>query len=38
LRVRLDAVCVNVEPTIRRYRDAEAVTFPMFARVVVADA
>jgi hypothetical protein len=27
-----------VEPTIRRYRDADAVSFPMFAHVVVADA
>jgi len=32
----LEAVRVDVEPTIRRYRDADAVTFPMFAHVAVA--
>lgn len=32
----LEAARVEVEPVIRRYRDAEAVTFPMFAHIVVA--
>ncbi len=34
----LEAVRVEVEPVVRRYRDAEAVTFPMFAYIVVATA
>jgi len=32
----LETVRDEVEPTIRRYRDADAVTFPMFAHVAVA--
>jgi ubiquinone/menaquinone biosynthesis C-methylase UbiE len=32
----LETVRVEVEPVIRRYRDADAVTFPMFAHIVVA--
>lgn len=32
----LETVRVEVEPVIRRYRDAEAVTFTMFAHIVVA--
>jgi ubiquinone/menaquinone biosynthesis C-methylase UbiE len=32
----LEMVRTDVEPVIRRYRDADAVTFPMFAHVVVA--
>ena len=34
----LEAVRIDVEPVIRNYRDAEAVTFPMFAHIVVATA
>jgi hypothetical protein len=32
----LEAVRVEIEPVIRRYRDADAVTFPMFAHIAVA--
>lgn len=32
----LEAVRVETEPAIRRYRDADAVTFPMFAHVAMA--
>ena len=32
----LETVRVEVEPVIRKYRDASAVTFPMYAHVVVA--
>jgi ubiquinone/menaquinone biosynthesis C-methylase UbiE len=32
----LETVRVEVEPVIRKYRDASAVTFPMFAHIVVA--
>ena len=34
----LEAVRVEVEPTIRRYRGTDVVTFPMFARIAVATA
>ena len=34
----LDAVQVEVEPVVRRYRDTEAVSFPMFAYIVMATA
>ena len=34
----LEAVRVEVEPTIRRYRDSDVVTFPMFAHIAVATA
>jgi ubiquinone/menaquinone biosynthesis C-methylase UbiE len=33
--VLLDAVRREVEPTIRRYRNADVVTFPMFAHIAV---
>jgi len=32
----LETVRGEIEPTIRRYRDAEVVTFPMFAHIAVA--
>ena len=32
----LETVRGEIEPTIRRYRDADAVTFPMFAHIAVA--
>lgn len=32
----LEAVRLDVEPVIRSYRDSEAVTFPMYAHIVVA--
>ena len=32
----LEAVRVEVEPVVRRYRDADAVTFSMFAHIAVA--
>jgi SAM-dependent methyltransferase len=32
----LETVRGEVEPTIRKYRDADAVTFPMFANIAVA--
>jgi ubiquinone/menaquinone biosynthesis C-methylase UbiE len=32
----LESVRVEIEPVIRRYRDADAVTFPMFAHIAVA--
>lgn len=34
----LEAVRAEVEPTIRRYRETDVVTFPMFAHIVVATA
>lgn len=32
----LEAVRLDIEPVIRSYRDSEAVTFPMYAHIVVA--
>jgi hypothetical protein len=34
----LETVRVEVEPIIRKYRDADSVTFPMFAHVAVGTA
>ncbi len=32
----LETIRAEVEPVIRQYRDAESVSFPMYAHIVVA--